>query len=267
VTGAYVLAGDDRAGREAERERLELVQRYHDPLSVAALEAAGVDAGWRVWEVGAGAGSIARWLAERVGDGGEVVATDLDPSAVAALGLPHVRALRHDVLADPPPAEGLDLVHVRLVLLHLPRRAEAVARMAAALRPGGVLVAGEIDFAGHAPVTPSAAWERVWRAFAETVSAAGWDPEVGGRLPALLEAAGLDGVEGRALGGYVRGGSLRCRLQRLTFERLRGAMTADGRCAGADLDEVGRLLLDPAAAFRAPTAWTVWGRRPGGPGA
>jgi hypothetical protein len=139
--------------------------------------------------------------------------------------------------------------------------------MAGALRPGGVLVAGEIDFAGHAPVVPQPAWDRVWSAFLAAVTAAGWDPEVGGLLPGLLEEAGLEGVEGRAVGGHVRGGSLRCRLQRLTFERLRGAMAAGGRCAEADIDEVGRLLLDPAVAFRAPTAWTVWGRRPGGPGA
>jgi SAM-dependent methyltransferase len=267
VTGSYVLAGRDRAGRRAERERLELVQRYHDPLSVAALEAAGVAPGWRVWEVGAGAGSMTRWLAGRVGPGGEVVATDLDPSAVAALALPNVRALRHDVLADPPPADGLDLVHVRLVLLHLPRRGEAVARMADALAPGGVLVAGEIDFDGHAPVAPAPAWDRVWEAFIEAVTRAGWDPWIGGRLPALLEGAGLEAVEGRAVGGYVRGGSLRCRLQRLTFERLRREMAATGLCADADLDAVGRLLLDPAVAFRAPTAWTVSGRRPGGAGA
>jgi SAM-dependent methyltransferase len=257
--GPYVLAG----GGPAEAERLELVQRYHDPLTIAGMEAVGVGPGWRAWEVGVGAGSIARWLSDRVGPGGELVATDLDPAHLAALRLPNVRTLVHDVMRDPPPAGGLDLVHARLVLLHLPRRGEAVARMAAALRPGGVVMAGEIDFGGHAPARPRPEWDRAWAGFVAAVTDAGWDHEVGHRLPALLEEAGLADVEARSYGGHVRGGSVRCRLQRLLFARLRDRMVATGACAPEDVDAVDRLLLDPAEGFRAPVAWTAWGRRPG----
>ena len=76
VPTEYIL--DQQGAEQAERERLALVERYHDPISVAALERLGVDAGWRCLDVGAGAGSIARWLAERVLPAGEVLATDLD---------------------------------------------------------------------------------------------------------------------------------------------------------------------------------------------
>jgi ubiquinone/menaquinone biosynthesis C-methylase UbiE len=48
-----------------------------------------VQPGWRCLEVGAGRGSMAVWLAQRVGPSGHVVATDVDvgfPTRFALLG-------------------------------------------------------------------------------------------------------------------------------------------------------------------------------------
>jgi SAM-dependent methyltransferase len=69
-----------------------------------------------------------------------VLATDIDVSWTepAAGGALEVR--RHDVIRDPPPAETFDLVHARLVLVHLKDRAAAMRVMIDALRPGGWLV-------------------------------------------------------------------------------------------------------------------------------
>ena len=61
-----------------ERERLAGMEALWDPGTVRALEAVGVAEGWRCLEVGAGAGSVAQWLADRVGEGGKVIATDLN---------------------------------------------------------------------------------------------------------------------------------------------------------------------------------------------
>ena len=64
---------------------------------------------------------------------------------------PEVRALvtfeRHNVAADPVPAGPFDLVLCRNVLIYFdPRPAAAVvARLAGALRPGGVLVLGPVE--------------------------------------------------------------------------------------------------------------------------
>jgi SAM-dependent methyltransferase len=51
----------------------------------------------------------------------------------------------HDVGVDPPPGDGFDLVHARLVLVHVPQRAAALAAMISALRPGGWLLVEEAD--------------------------------------------------------------------------------------------------------------------------
>jgi chemotaxis methyl-accepting protein methylase len=48
-----------------------------------------------------------------------------------------VRVERHDVAADPVPENAYDLIHARLVLVHLPERDRVLATLAAALRPGG----------------------------------------------------------------------------------------------------------------------------------
>ena len=202
----YVLAGGNDRERREESERIALVERYHDPLTAAALAAVGVVPGWRAWEVGAGGGSVARRLSQLVGPAGSVLATDLDPGPVTALGLPNVRALRHDLLSGPPPADDLDLVHSRLVLLHLPRRREAVGRMAAALRPGGTLLLGDVDFSDHAPLAePEPSWSRMWDGFREAATGAGWDLAIGRRLPEMLEEAGLERVESLRMGATWRG--------------------------------------------------------------
>jgi MFS family permease len=136
TAGGYAF-GEDR-GREGER--LSAVERAFDPPSRAALGEAGVQSGWRCWEVGAGRGSIANWLGEVVGPGGHVLATDLDDRWFSSGGAANVEFLAHDLTRDPLPHADFDLVHARFVLEHLDEPQRAVERLAGALRPGGVLV-------------------------------------------------------------------------------------------------------------------------------
>ncbi|HEY2205772.1 MAG TPA: SAM-dependent methyltransferase, partial [Pseudonocardia sp.] len=82
-----------------ERRRLRHLEAWHDPATVRHLRATGIGAGWRCLEVGAGGGSITRWLGEQVGTSGSVVALDADPRYLTDLpGTVEVR--RHDLLVD-----------------------------------------------------------------------------------------------------------------------------------------------------------------------
>ena len=47
-------------------QRLQLLAEIFDPVSHACFERIGVAPGWSCWEVGAGYGTIAQWLHERV---------------------------------------------------------------------------------------------------------------------------------------------------------------------------------------------------------
>ncbi|MGH8922388.1 MAG: SAM-dependent methyltransferase, partial [Actinomycetes bacterium] len=72
-------------GWEHARHRLELLEQIYDAGTIRRLDSLGVGAGWRCLEVGAGGGSITRWLCDRVGPGGRVLAIDLDTRFVEQL--------------------------------------------------------------------------------------------------------------------------------------------------------------------------------------
>ena len=110
----------------------------------AGSRSLGVKGGWRCLEVGAGHGSIARWLSERVGPAGSVVAVDVDTGFLA--GLPDNVDVRELDIRDLDIEPDFDLAHCRALLMHLSDPADALARIVAALRPGGVLLAEEGDF-------------------------------------------------------------------------------------------------------------------------
>jgi ubiquinone/menaquinone biosynthesis C-methylase UbiE len=134
----YVFGTTDLVDRQREA-----MQRCLDPVTRARLADLGVGPGWRCLEVGGGGGSIARWLADRVGPTGHVLATELDPGGLRCGERLEVR--QHDIVEDELPEAAFDLVHARLVLLHLPKRRQALTRMVRALRPGGHLLLGEFD--------------------------------------------------------------------------------------------------------------------------
>src|SRR5262249_59121507 len=103
---------------ERELRRLELQERTLDPLTFDHLGRIGVSEGWGCLEVGAGAGSVVRWLSARVGASGRVVAIDLDTKLIDHLSGPTVDVRQEDLMSSDLPA-GFDLVHCRLVLGHL----------------------------------------------------------------------------------------------------------------------------------------------------
>ena len=244
----YILGRD----AEVERRRLALLEAHHDPDSIAALERTGVGAGWRCLDVGAGSGSISRWLLAR---GAEVLATDLDVS-----GLAGIDARVHDIVSGEPLPGPFDLVHTRLVLLHLPEREAVVRRLAELVRPGGWMVAGDIDFTPVAMLEPSAAWESTWAAWRAATGAAGWDLACGPKLAPMLRAAGLGHVEAEGRGQCVPGGAIVLEILSLAFERLRERLTAHG-ASDADVTAAREALLDPAHQFFAPVTWTASGVR------
>src|SRR6266508_2554235 len=103
-----------------------------DPVSTSHLETAVGDfTGARCLEAGAGGSHLPVWLAERVGPTGLVIATDLQPQHI-----PHhtrVQVLRHDLRTGQVPGGPFDIIHARLVLIHLRERLRVLAELAAQL--------------------------------------------------------------------------------------------------------------------------------------
>ena len=137
----YVL---DNAAEQTSA-RFAALPSLYDPGTIRHLEQLGVGAGWRCLEIGGGGGSIAAWLSDRVGPTGQVLATDVDTRFLERLRRPNLEVRRHDIASDPLPDRAFNLVHLRLVLMHLPQRDQVLKRLAGALRPGGWLLAEEFD--------------------------------------------------------------------------------------------------------------------------
>lgn len=217
---------------------LSLLEELFDPPTVERLESVGVAAGWHALEVGAGRGSIAAWLAGRLGGEGRVVATDLDTTLLEQLAAPGVEVLRHDVLADDFPEGSFDLVHCRALLVHLGEPERAVARMAGWLKPGGVLVAEEpwTDVAGLAPDATAAraagALGQIDGAFAR-------------RLPQVLREAGLERVRAEARVEFFEGGSRQAAFFRRVLEGAAASLVASRELAADDVKEMKARFEDP----------------------
>src|SRR5262249_7966590 len=59
-----------------EGDRFSALEKLFDAGTIQLVHERGVAEGWHCLEVGAGRGSIAAWLSERVGPTGRVIATD-----------------------------------------------------------------------------------------------------------------------------------------------------------------------------------------------
>lgn len=91
---------------EHARRRLSVLEGVYDPSTTARMTALGVEAGWRCLELGAGGGSIARWLCDSVGPTGSVTAVDLEPCFLEADPRPNMEILRRASCPRACPARG-----------------------------------------------------------------------------------------------------------------------------------------------------------------
>jgi SAM-dependent methyltransferase len=125
--------------------RFDGLEQTLDSISTGLLERLGVHAGARCLEIGTGGGSIARWLADRVGPSGHVVAVDLDVRWFRHDGSPQLEVREVDLVTGPIPEGPWDLIHERLVLQHIPARLDVLDELVARLAPGGWLVVEDFD--------------------------------------------------------------------------------------------------------------------------
>src|ERR1700730_1168835 len=218
---------------EHEPRRLSLLEAHADPTSIRRLQASGISTGSRCLEVGAGRGSIARWLAREVGPSGEVIALDLDTSLLSDLEEPNVEVRCGDVL-DTDLAEGsFDLVHTRLVLMHVPERRRAIARMVSLLRPGGCLLVEELDWMALA-CDPNPDRVALFRAFDEALPSI--DFECGRALLGELREAGLCDTAADFCVDVVEGATPLAEWEQLSIRALTSQVLSAGTATAEQID-------------------------------
>ena len=277
--GRYLLSND---APEA-MDRFTAFTTLFDPATFRHLDGLGLAQGWRCWEVGAGGTSVVNYLSERVGPAGHVLATDINlswaaPAPAAAAAAPagaaaaaaadasNVELLEHDVASGPPPGGPFDLVHARLVLVHVPERDRALATMAATLRPGGVMLVEDADPALQ-PLScleeigpPQELANRIRRGFRQLLAERGVDLAYGRTLPRRLRAVGL--VQVAADAAFPVSDPACNALETATINLIRDQLLDHGI---ATEDEIARHLANVAAGtldLAQPPMISCWGRRP-----
>ena len=260
-TSAYLL---DNARRETSK-RFEALSALYDGDTIRHLENRGVSEGWSCLEVGGGGGSIAAWLAKRVGSTGRVLVTDVDPRYLEFLRAQNVEVQRHNIVVDPLPEGAFDLIHARLVLMHVPEREQVLASLVAALKPGGWLVDEEYDSASLLPdpiANPSEVFLETQRGLMRLFDDRGVGRRWGRLLFGRLRALGLVEVDAEARISTWHCGSTGALMMRANFEQLREVLIDGGYISGQDFDRDIARLDDPSFMMPSPILWTAWGRRP-----
>ncbi len=137
---------DERARTwDADPRKLEMARKVADLVAARVPDLSSA----RVLEVGAGTGLLGFALRDRAR---QVTLADSSKEMLAvagekaaALGARNVDVLRHDLDAEPLPAARWEVVCAQLVLHHVRDTAAALARLHAALVPGGHLCVSDLD--------------------------------------------------------------------------------------------------------------------------
>jgi ubiquinone/menaquinone biosynthesis C-methylase UbiE len=245
---------------ELTDRRLRLLElEYDDHTKRRALQA-GVRAGWRCLDVGAGRGSIVKWLSTVVGPTGSVVGVDIDARFLRPIARENVEIEEINAVTEPLPEREFDFAHTRLVLLHIPQREHVLEKMVRSLRPGGSILCEEHDVA---PVLGGTAgdYRAAWMAFLDASQASGVEPAIGRALPSLLERFGCTEIRIECNTPLFRGGSREAEFWKIAWTQLQDRTKGAAFSPGV-LDAGIRVLDDPSQWLYGPAMVGVTARAP-----
>jgi SAM-dependent methyltransferase len=190
---------------EEERQRLIEQAGFFGGFTERLLVDAGIGPGMRVLDVGFGVGDVSLLVASLVRPEGAVLGVDSNPLAlgharerVSAMGLTDVDFVEGDI-RDLAFDEPFDAAVGRLVLMYLADPAATLRRIAALLRPGGIIAFQELTLTESGLTYPEAPLlQRTGTLINETFRRAGMEMEMGLKLYPAFIAAGLPAPAMRA---------------------------------------------------------------------
>jgi SAM-dependent methyltransferase len=241
------------------------------PSTSALFDRLNLGDGLTCLDVGCGGGDTTIDLARRVAPRGRAVGADIDETKLAlareearALGVANVEFRSMDVRAADG-APQFDVVYARFLLTHLNDPASAVSAFYRHLRPGGLVAAEDIDFTGSFAYPPSAAHARYLELYCAVVRSRGGDPDIGPRVPLLLEQRGFEQVEVHIVQPAGIRGEAKL-INALTMQNIADAVLHDGLATREEIDDLVRELYafaaDPRTITGLPRVVQAWGRRP-----
>lgn len=259
-----------RGGVEG-RERLRMLSRVMRPSTLALFDRLDITGDLMCLDVGCGGGDVTLELARRVAPNGKVIGADIDTTKIeiarreaAELGVGNVEYCLLDI-REQPPIHKFDVVYARFLLTHLPDPAGAVDAFYAALKPGGLAVVEDVDMSGFIVFPESRTCRRLVELYCATVRKRGGDPDIGPRLPSLLQHAGFANVDLNIVQPVALEGEVKL-IGPLTMENVAGAVVEAEVASHAELaaliEELYVFAADPRTLLGAPRVIQTWGRKP-----
>jgi SAM-dependent methyltransferase len=213
-------------------------------------------------EIGAGAGSIAEWLANRVGSSGAVTATDIEPAHLKGT---NYEVRRHDIEKDNLPNDEYDLIHFRHVLIHLAEPTKALRKAFASMKSGAFLLAEESDLSTWVPDDTMPEKTRIMfqsgvNAIFKVYRSRSMDIQIGTKLADLLDEVGFVVRSQSEQKRQVLGGSPEAVYQSMSANQLADSLGHDCECADS-IKRLTRFLLDPEIRYQSRTTISVSAQR------
>lgn len=253
-------------GKQGAAVRFASLSALFDPGTFRQFDACGMAAGWHCWAVGAGGPLLVGKMAERVGHTGHILATDIDTSWAMEAAGKNVEVRNHEVALDPPPGQMFDMVHARLVLVHVDDRERALENMIASLKPSGWLVIEDADpeLQPLSCIDEHGSGQRLANkircGFRTLLSARGADLSFGRKLPRLFRASGLECISADA---YFPVAMPECiPLEIATVNMIREELLDNGVVSDAEIERHLENVRSGGLDLSQPPMISVRGRKP-----
>jgi SAM-dependent methyltransferase len=263
----YVIQGGIKG-----RERLRILSRVMQPATLSLFERVGLKPGASCLDVGCGGGDVTCDLARLVGPTGQVLGIDIDDTK---LTIARSEAELHQLnnvmfelsdIAGWDREEKFDVVYSRFLLTHLKDPAGVVVKLFQVLKPGGVLLVEDINFAGILYYPDSPAFHRYMDLYTQVVQRRGGDPNIGLRLPILLLDAGFEQVQMNVVQPAGIEGEVKL-INPITMDLIREAVLAEGLASEREIEQVIAELYEfaynPRTVASIARVVQTWGYRPG----
>lgn len=246
--------------QQAEAILAGLWERNYDPLTTEILGGLPIGADARCLDIGAGAGSMSRWLAGR-SPHGSVLAVDVSTDLLEGVSAPGMTVRQADIETERFAPASFDLILARGVFSVLEAPSDLLTRAVQWLAPGGWMLVEDFYFMpADDAATPLG--RRVIEAYLRAFRAQGADMQFARRLPARLAAEGLTEVDfhlrplGPGQGDYEN------ELMRRRLELQGQPLVDNGWVNAQDITDFVSTLDHPAARDVTTLLFSVWGQRP-----
>jgi len=259
-------------GGEAGKSRLNILAAVMERYTRALLLALGVNEGKSFIDYGAGGCHVAMLAAGIAGAKGRAVAVDAD---AAILQLAAQEAKERGIenlefvaaaIEDHHCRDEFDFAYARFLLSHVHGPAKALQKMKEAVKPGGMVVVEDIQFSGHFCYPASKAFEWYVDRYALVVQRRHGNAQIGPRLPALLNEAGLAAVSFDVIQPAFSAGEGKW-MAWVTLDRIKDALLDEGLASEAEikqtLNELKAFTEDGQTIISLLRIFRVWGVKEG----